>query len=115
MTQCQGPHTQIGKLLVFTYNWQENVAKILSVPRPLSTKLLVDVTIYQRWSSQGRPWPRGCPQRHILESLASKVKSLALASKPQVLEGISESLRKGKNRERNCSSQNQCDFLPKIR
>ena len=30
---------------------------------------------YQRWSPRGRPWPRG----HIL-------KSLALASKPQVLE-----------------------------
>ena len=38
----------------------------------------------QRWSPRGRPWPRG----NILESLASvsKVKSLALASKPQVLE-----------------------------
>ena len=38
----------------------------------------------QRWSSRGRPWPRG----HILKSLASKVKSLALAlaSRPQVLE-----------------------------
>ena len=38
----------------------------------------------QRWSPRGRPWPRG----HILKSLAlaSKVKSLALASRPQVLE-----------------------------
>ena len=38
----------------------------------------------QRWSPRGRPWPR----RHILKSLAlaSKVKSLALASRPQVLE-----------------------------
>ena len=33
---------------------------------------------YQRWSPRGRPWPRGRPQGHIL-------KSLALASKPQVL------------------------------
>ena len=33
----------------------------------------------QRWSSRGRPWPRGRPRLHIL-------KSLALASKPQVLE-----------------------------
>ena len=43
---------------------------------------------YQRWSPQGRPWPRGRPRGHILKSLAlaSKVKSLALASKPQVLE-----------------------------
>ena len=37
---------------------------------------------YQRWSPRGRPWPRG----YILKSLASKVKSLALASKLQVLE-----------------------------
>ena len=34
---------------------------------------------YQRWCPRGRPWPRGRPRRHIL-------KSLALASKPQVLE-----------------------------
>ena len=33
----------------------------------------------QRWSPRGRPWPRGRPRGHIL-------KSLALASKPQVLE-----------------------------
>ena len=41
-------------------------------------------TISQRWSPRGRPWPRG----QILKSLAlaSKVKSLALASRPQVLE-----------------------------
>ena len=32
----------------------------------------------QRWSPRGRPWPRGRPREHIL-------KSLALASKPQVL------------------------------
>ena len=39
---------------------------------------------YQRWSPRGRPWPRG----QILKSLAlaSKVQSLALASRPQVLE-----------------------------
>ena len=36
----------------------------------------ITVHLYQRWS------PRG----HILKSLASKVKSLALASRPQVLE-----------------------------
>ena len=44
----------------------------------------------QRWSPRGRPWSRGRPQGHILKSLAlalaSKVKSLALASRPQVLE-----------------------------
>ena len=44
----------------------------------------------QRWSPRGRPWPRGRPREHILQSLAlalaSKVKSLALASRPQVLE-----------------------------
>ena len=33
---------------------------------------------YQRWSPRGRPWPRGRPRGHIF-------KSLALASKPQVL------------------------------
>ena len=31
----------------------------------------------QRWSPQGRPWPRRRPRGHILKSLASK---------PQVLE-----------------------------
>ena len=42
----------------------------------------------QRWSPRGRPWPRGRPRGHIFKSLAlaSKVKSLALASRPQVLE-----------------------------
>ena len=39
----------------------------------------------QRWSPRGRPWPQGRPRGHILKSLASKVKSLALASRPQVL------------------------------
>ena len=33
----------------------------------------------QRWSPRGRPWPRGRPRGQIL-------KSLALASRPQVLE-----------------------------
>ena len=33
----------------------------------------------QRWSPRGHPWPRGRPRGHIL-------KSLALASRPQVLE-----------------------------
>ena len=44
--------------------------------------------LHQRWSPRGRPWPRGRPRGHILKSLAlaSKVKSLALASRPQVLE-----------------------------
>ena len=42
----------------------------------------------QRWSPRGRPWPRGRPRGQILKSLAlaSKVKFLALASRPQVLE-----------------------------
>ena len=42
----------------------------------------------QRWSPRGRPWPRGRPRGQILKSLAlaSKVKSLALASRPQVFE-----------------------------
>ena len=42
----------------------------------------------QRWSPRGRSWLRGRPRGHILKSLAlaSKVKSLALTSRPQVLE-----------------------------
>ena len=46
------------------------------------------MVFYQRWSPRERPWPRGRPRGHILKSLAlaSKVKSLALASSPQVLE-----------------------------
>ena len=48
-------------------------------------------SVQQRWSSRGRPWPRERPREglreRILKSLAldSKVKSLALALKPQVL------------------------------
>ena len=38
-----------------------------------------DLDNYQRWSPRGRPWPRGRPRGQIL-------KSLALASRPQVLE-----------------------------
>ena len=34
---------------------------------------------HQRWSPQRRPWPQGRPRGHILKTLAS-------ASKPQVLE-----------------------------
>ena len=34
---------------------------------------------FLRWSPRGRPWPQGRPRGHIL-------KSLALASRPQVLE-----------------------------
>ena len=47
-----------------------------------------DLPSLQRWSPRGRPWPRGRPRGHILKSLAlaSKVKSEALASRPQVLE-----------------------------
>ena len=44
--------------------------------------------IHQRLSPGGRPWSRGRPRGHTLKplALASRVKSLALASKPQVLE-----------------------------
>ena len=41
---------------------------------------------YQRWSPRGRPWPRGHILKSLALALASKVQSLALASKPQVLE-----------------------------
>ena len=53
-----------------------------------SQKKIFEIIIYQRWSPRGRPWPRGRPRGQILKSLAlaSKVKSLALASRPQVLE-----------------------------
>ena len=37
-------------------------------------------TKYQRWSPRGRSWPRGHKLKYL--TLASKVKSLALASKP---------------------------------
>ena len=40
----------------------------------------------QRWSPRGRPWPRGHILKSLALALASKVKSLALASRPQVLE-----------------------------
>ena len=49
-------------------DWTQNIA-LLVVPQQRYTHLQK-----QRWSPRGRPWPRG----HIL-------KSLALASKPQVL------------------------------
>ena len=53
-------------------------------------KKKMPLSVYQRWSPRGRPWPRGRPRGQILKSLAlalaSKVKSLALASRPQVLE-----------------------------
>ena len=97
---------------VFTYIWKEDVLKISAVHRaPRNVSLawsktwLASLTIYcvpffnnnspppcqflrdnillkknqQRWSLRG----------HILKSLASKVKNLALASKPQVLENCS--------------------------
>ena len=49
---------------------------------------VINNNTYQRWSPRGRPWPRERPRGHILKSLAlaSKVTSLVLASKPQVLE-----------------------------
>ena len=40
----------------------------------------------QRWSPRGRPWPRGHILKSLALALASKVKSLNLASRPQVLE-----------------------------
>ena len=67
--------------------------EVLSHSREKSYEI---ITLYQRWSPRGRPWPLG----HILKSLAlalnlaSKVKSLALASKPQVLENCLSSARR---------------------
>ena len=40
---------------------------------------IINRLVRQRWSPRGRPWPRGRPRGQIL-------KSLALASRPQVLE-----------------------------
>ena len=53
-----------------------------------STKLVLirNKCYQQRWSPRGRPWPRGHILKSLALALASKVKSLALASKPQVLE-----------------------------
>ena len=39
----------------------------------------------QRWSPRGRPWPWGQILKSLALALASKVKSLALASRPEVL------------------------------
>ena len=41
--------------------------------------LTVTLGLKQRWSPRGRPWPRERPRGHIF-------KSLALASKPPVLD-----------------------------
>ena len=41
---------------------------------------------HQRWSPRGRLCPRGHILKSLALALASKVKSLALASRPQVLE-----------------------------
>ena len=63
-------------------NSQTPTARLVKIIRRNET-----VRVSQRWSPRGRPWPRGRPRGHILKSLAlaSKVKSLALASRPQVL------------------------------
>ena len=50
-------------------------------PAKVNTVNICSGRYCQRWSPQGRPWPRGRPRGHILKSLA-----LALASRPQVLE-----------------------------
>ena len=72
---------------------QKNKQKLMGSYIKKSHKLSQNISVYlipklQRWSPRGRPWPRGRPRRHIFKSLAlaSKVKSFALASKPQVLE-----------------------------
>ena len=63
------------------YQYLNKRTKIL----PFATSQIAHL---QRSSPQGRPWPQGRPRGQILKSLAlaSKVKSLALASRPQVLE-----------------------------
>ena len=48
---------------------------------------------------------------HLFYSPTSSVRRILKRGEP----GTSENLRKGKSRVRNCSSRNQCDFLPKIK
>ena len=75
----------LGILIDDKLNWKHQVKQIcLKIAR--GSWALYYIRNYQRWSPRGRPWPRGRPQGHILKSLASKVKFLALASWPQVLE-----------------------------
>ena len=54
-------------------------SQVFTCLRVLKKALHSTSSRYQRWNPRGRPWPRGRPRGHIL-------KSLALASKPQVLE-----------------------------
>ena len=61
--------------LARNYTFQNVHSAELTFPQ----KVIFQKYYIQRWSSPGRPWPRGRPRGHIL-------KSLALASKPQVLE-----------------------------
>ena len=99
MAVCQGPRAQTVRLhfCLHLHLAGKYLRKFQSASGPTQcksgpgNKTVCRVTIYctvynnnQRWSPRGRPWPRG----HVLKSLAlaSKVKSLALASRPQVLE-----------------------------
>ena len=86
--RCGCNHTQI--IVGYTVKL---LGGYISHPSRVSAPLNADIFLlnknarkynYQRWSPQGRPWPRGRPREHILKSLVSKIKSLAL--RPQVLE-----------------------------
>ena len=75
-------------VIVFFFNFFD-IFCALNIRRKYTNLLVTTTTIdHQRWSPRGRPWPRGRRRGHNLKSLAlaSKVKSLALASRPQILE-----------------------------
>ena len=66
------------------WSWLDKVSNLYGLR---SSGYVFYYSILGRWSPRGRPWPRGRSRGHILKSLAlaSKIKYLALASKPQVL------------------------------
>ena len=55
-----------------------NLSCELRISHNLKISHVGSISYHRRWSPRGRPWPRARPRGHIL-------KSLALASKPQVL------------------------------
>ena len=58
--------------------------KIFSLVLVKNKKLVSFTLSDQRWSPQGRPWPRGRPRGHVCSPWPwpRSLKSLALASKP---------------------------------
>ena len=86
----QNKKFQLIRHCYFSFLMQAGLLQLVNLKQQFS---FVTQSAEPRWSSLGRPWPRGRPRGHILKSLALKVKSLALkvkslalASRPQVLE-----------------------------